>query len=222
MILAYLKKHYRFLKGFSQAIWYNLSNRTAQYDLIILDDFFPNPLSSFRYTEFNYYFQNNPNTVIHTTGASWMMLNELTRVPAFIKKYNQTYSKNRVIEFNPYKKPYAKFCYVVFLSLTYQFLSYIEKHQLDFVFCLYPGGGFHLDTAETDKKLKAVCGSPYFKGVIVSQKITYDYLLKKNYCQAHQILYVFGVVLPKSSILWLEQNVFRHLLYGKQVYKRRY
>jgi glycosyltransferase involved in cell wall biosynthesis len=195
-MLTNLKKYYRLLEGYSQAMWYNFSNRHAQFDLLILDDFFPNPLSSFRYAEYNYYFQNSPNTVLYTTGGSWLMMNEVTKVPVFIKKYNQTHPENRVFAFNAHKKPFAKFCYVIFLSLTYQFLNYIEKHELDFVFCLYPGGQFHLDTAETDEKLAAVCGSPYFKGVVVTQKITYDYLIKKKFCQPHQIRYVFGVVLP--------------------------
>jgi glycosyltransferase involved in cell wall biosynthesis len=198
-MLSFLKKQYRFWRGYAEALWFNYKNRQAKYDLLILDDFFPNPVSAFRYVEFSYYFKNMGKVIVQTSGQSLQLMNELRPIQHFIKAYQTAYPDYAVTPFNAFKKPFAKTGYLVFLNNAYAFLPYIEKHRLDFVFCLYPGGGFNLNNEETDRKLRAVCGSPYFKGVIVSQRVTHDYLRQNHYCREDQILHVFGVVTPMQN-----------------------
>ena len=191
----FLGKYYRILRGYLEAMAYNWRNKTTKYDLLILDDFFPNPVSSFRFTEFNHYFHQFEKVGILTTGGALLVVNEPKKIREFVKEYNAAYPLRNVSTFDKHKKPFAKVCYTVFLNNAYNFLPYIETHALDFVFCLYPGSGFNLDTTETNEKLKAVCASPYFKGVIVTQKNTVDYLLDNHFCTEDKICYIFGGIL---------------------------
>ena len=190
-----LGKQYRILRGRLQAIAYNWHNKATKYDLLILDDFFPNPVSSFRFTEFNHYFHQFDKVGILTTGNALLVVNEKKKIGEFVREYNAAFPLRNVSTFDKHKKPFAKVCYTVFLNNVYNFLPYIEAHALDFVFCLYPGGGFNLDTPETNEKLKAVCASPYFKGVIVTQKNACDYLLDNHFCTEDKICYIFGGIL---------------------------
>ena len=191
----FLGKQYRILRGRVEAIAYNARHKAEKYDLLILDDFFPNPVSSFRFTEFNHYFHQFDKVGILTTGNALLVVNEKKKIDKFVKEYNQAFPLRNVSTFDKHKKPFAKVCYMVFLNNAYNFLPYIEAYALDFVFCLYPGGGFNLNTSETNEKLKAVCASPYFKGVIVTQKNASDYLLDNHFCTEDKICYIFGGIL---------------------------
>ena len=191
----FLGKQYRILRGRLQAMVYNWQNKATKYDLLILDDFFPNPVSSFRFTEFNHYFHQFEKIGILTTGNALLVVNERKKIGEFVREYNAAYPLRHVSTFDKHKKPFAKVCYTVFLNNAYNFLPYIEAHGLDFVFCLYPGGGFNLNTLETNEKLTAVFTSPYFKGVIVTQKNTSDYLLDNHFCTEDKICYIFGGIL---------------------------
>lgn len=210
---SFLSNKYKQIKGFFDAYFYNAQNKSAQYQLVILDDFFPNPVSSFRFTEFNHYFREFDKAIVLTTGGALSIINERKSIGQFIRQYKQNFKKQAVTTFNINKKPFAKACYTMFLNNAYSFLPYIDKHKLPFVFCLYPGGGFNLNTPETDKKLKAVCQSPYFKGVIVTQQVTYDYLLDKKFCTESKIRFIFGGILAVNHYPIAENRA--HYSYSK-------
>lgn len=57
---------------------------------------------------------------------------------------------------------------------------------------LYPGGTFGLDNKASDAMLKRIMTSSCFKGVIASQDITRQYLLKKAFCSPDKISYIYG------------------------------
>ncbi|HLP47639.1 MAG TPA: glycosyltransferase, partial [Candidatus Kapabacteria bacterium] len=88
--------------------------------------------------------------------------------------------------------------YTIFINNIYNFLPFIERHQTPFVFTLYPGGGFQIDNSESDKKIRTVFSSKYFKKVIVTQKNTRDYLIGKNFCPENKIGFIYGGVLPSD------------------------
>lgn len=205
---SFLIQKYRQFKGFIQAKWYNQQQQNAQYQIAILDDFFPNPVSSFRYTEFNHFLREFKEAVVFTTGGALAIINEKKSIRQFIQDYNSRFPWNFVTKYNINKKPFAKTAYTVFLNNAYNFLPYFEKYQLDFVFCLYPGGGFNLNIEETDKKLKAVCQSPFFKGVIVTQQVTKNYLLEKNFCEENQICYIFGGIIAINHYPFTPDRVY--------------
>lgn len=75
----------------------------------------------------------------------------------------------------------AKIAYCTFLNIAYWFLEALEKKRMPFVFTLYPGGGFEMNEATSDGKLRRVLGSTQFRKVIVTQQITYEYLLRKHF-----------------------------------------
>jgi len=79
-----------------------------------------------------------------------------------------------------YKPIKASLIYFMFLHNGIEFISYIEKNKIPFVFTLYPGGAFRLNQEKTDRHLKRLCSSPYFRGVIVTQNVSYRYLVEKE------------------------------------------
>ena len=89
--------------------------------------------------------------------------------------------------------------------MVYQQLT---KLNISFIFTLYPGGGFNLKSEEVKKNLILICGSPQFKGVVVTQKVSRDYLLENEICSADKIYYIFGGIVPQNSIDCKRNNYF--------------
>lgn len=85
-----------------------------------------------------------------------------------------------------------KLAYSFFLAETFTLLPFYEKHNIPFVFVLYPGGAFGLDNEASDNMLRRIFESPCFRKVIVSQRLTRDYLITKQLCDAGNIEYVYG------------------------------
>ena len=86
-------------------------------------------------------------------------------------------------------KPFFAYCIFINNVLSFDFLSSIK---MPFAFTLYPGGGMLLNTSECDRKLSRVFRSPYFRHVIVTQRVTYDYLIEKKLCPTEKITFIFG------------------------------
>ncbi len=98
---------------------------------------------------------------------------------------------------NKYRKYKINLAYVHFLTNVYLLLPFFNRNKIPFVFLLHPGGGFGLNIDNdpeyfSDFALKEVCKSPYFKTVIVTQMITYHYLVDKGFCAKEKIAYLFG------------------------------
>ncbi len=85
-----------------------------------------------------------------------------------------------------------KLAYSFFLAETYVLLPFLNKHKIPFIFELYPGGAFGIDNKSSDRMLKEVCSSSKFRGVIVTQKITRDYIYNKKFCPPDKVHYIFG------------------------------
>jgi glycosyltransferase involved in cell wall biosynthesis len=94
-----------------------------------------------------------------------------------------------------------KLFYCIFINNIYGFIADLEKFKIPFVFTLYPGGGFQMNEENSDTKLKRVLSSVMFKKVIVTQQITKDYLINKNYCSEDKIQLIFGGVVPQNSLM---------------------
>ncbi len=178
-----------------------------KYDLIVVDDVFPNKMSPWRYEEYLNYLKTFDNRLcILLTGGALKLLNDHRSVEQVIHEFemNHPLYKDRLKKFVFFRKVKARLGYVVFLNNADIALSYFESNKIPFVFTLYPGGGFLLDEEESDNKLRRVTSSPFFKGVITTQKITSDYLIRKRFCAESKIHFIFGVVAPiqllKSSI----------------------
>lgn len=171
------------------------------YDLVIIDDVFPHPVSGFRYQEFLSYFEYFTSMKVLTTGTSVHILGKKTVNELIIDfKRNFLQIGSNLEKFSSFDNINCKLLYFVFLQNAVSFVELAERRQIPFVFTLYPGGGFGLDDAHSDKSLKRVLDSPCFRKVIVTQQITYNYLINKNFCKPEQIEYIFGVVTPLDKI----------------------
>lgn len=93
----------------------------------------------------------------------------------------------------------ADLVYFIFLNNVWRHLAALEKYKIPFVFELYPGGGFALNNTESDRKLETVLRSEYFKGIVVSSYVTYEYLLERAYCSSEQIFLIPGCILGNHA-----------------------
>jgi glycosyltransferase involved in cell wall biosynthesis len=157
-------------------------------DLLVVDSFFPNPLSLFRYVEFDTYLHSF-NALVYTTGGDLGSFDDKNNIGFFIKQYAK---KDNVKIFISERKISAKLAVIVFLNNAYFFLPYLEKNKVPFIFSLYPGGGFWLKDNESDLKLMKVFNSPWFRKVIVTQNVTKNYLLDNQFCNKEDIEFIYG------------------------------
>lgn len=179
-------------------------------DLIVVDDVFPSRRSGFRHVEFTAYLKAFKRSLVLTTGATLHVL-ETASINSVVRDYQHTYPElgNRVmVADKTFPLAIGKLLYADFISNAYSLLAPAEALNIPFVFTLYPGGGFALDSAECDKKLKRIFDSPCFQKVIVTQQVIYNYITQKNLCPADKVEMIFGVVMPEpaSQLPRLEKN----------------
>lgn len=195
----------------------NYINNKAE--LLILDDLFPNPLSAFRWQEFISYLQEFSSirvaSVIDFSLPNYINKSQDNAFGSFKKAFPE-YSK-KISNYYPVTSIDIKVIYSVFLNLAYKFIDFAEKSKTPFVFTLYPGGGFQLNNQESDRKLSRILFSPCFRKVIVTQKISLDYLLRKKLCNPDQIEYIYGAVIPQSQFNLSDINK-RYFGFGKDTF----
>lgn len=208
-----MSKHLNFYiknpKTFFNSIFYYARSFfiIEKYDLVIVDDIFPNSISSWRFEEFSTYLNLFKSKIcLFSTGHSLGALNEPKDVFEIIKDFRKKNPefKNSVKVFQSHRKVRSKLGYFLFLDNANIFLNFFEKNKIPFVFTLYPGAGLMLDDHRTDLMLRRVMGSEFFKGVITTQNVTTEYLLKKNFCDISKINFIYGVVSPK---IFLNLNI---------------
>lgn len=159
----------------------------TQKKLTILDDYFPNLKTGFRISEFNYYLGKYPGCEIYSTRYDMHHFEYAAAFPQF---------KDRVKPFTQFDwtgKSYSLY-YTVFLSNAYNFYFVYELANTPFIFELYPGGGYWINDPEVDAKLIRVLQSPLLRKVIVTQKMTYDYITNRGFVTPDKIAYIYGMV----------------------------
>lgn len=176
-----------------------------RWDLVIVDDVYPHPVSGFRYQEFMSYLKAFNSIKIVTTGESVICLGKDSigeLMKDFNRKFPQYASKVEIAHRDSdYLTNYScKLFYFVFLGNAYLNIEQVEALQVPFIFTLYPGGAFGLNNSKSDHMLRRVLNSPCFAGVIVTQKATLKYLTDNNLCPKNKIKYIYGVVTPLNKI----------------------
>lgn len=182
--------------------------------LLILDDIFPSELSSFRYGEYLAYLNALANVMVASSGTAIKHLDPALCFADIVEKFKNNYPEhqNKIVEYDEqvYEKSldnFAKYCSNKIALFTfvnnvcmddYKVLEYLEKNDIPFIFTLYPGGGFLLNDEKCNEKLIRVFSSPCFKKVIVTQKVTYDYLVNNNFCLKEEIEFIYGVISPSA------------------------
>jgi glycosyltransferase involved in cell wall biosynthesis len=176
-----------------------LTTRNREVGLLILDSGFPHPISRFRYEEFCSYLAHFENSMVLSTGADLAVYRETKGLGTIINEFERTHPEFRFrTQVSTYRidNYTAKLAYCTFLNIAYQFLEALEKKRIPFVFTLYPGGGFEIDQYDSNRKLRRVLGSAQFRRVIVTQPITYQYLVKNHFCTEDKIEFIYGGVMP--------------------------
>jgi len=172
-------------------------------DLLILDTVFPHPLSPFRYQEFISLLEHFNNSIVLTTGEHLPALKELRPIEEVIDEFEvirPDLASRTVAVSHEISSYHGRLAYVEFHYNIKVFIDSLEKCQIPFIFTLYPGGGFQVDVPESDSVLRRIFSSPLFRKVIVTQKLTYDYLIRKDFCDADQIEFIYGVVTPTEML----------------------
>ncbi|OJV90268.1 MAG: hypothetical protein BGO39_02150 [Chloroflexi bacterium 54-19] len=156
--------------------------------MLIYDDYFPNVLSAFRVAEFNYYLANL-NCDIVSAQPNFDTLKE-----EYLSFYPQ--NRDRLKRFVAETALNYRLLYVVFLKNAFKLLPIIEREEIPFIFTLYPGGEFLFYDIISDSRVLRLTNSKFFKRMIVTQKITYNYLLRNGLCPPEKIEYIYGAVIP--------------------------
>ena len=172
-----------------------------KFELLIIDDTFPSLKSGFRYVEFTTYLHEFKNSFIITSGKNIEALDKKSAADV-INNYKEKFpdlSHKVILKTGKIHFKTRSLVYLTFLNNIFSILTQIEAAKVPFVFTLYPGGGFLLNDPICDRKLKRVFSSPCFKKVIVTQLVTYNYIINKRMCSPEKIQMVFGVVMPEIS-----------------------
>lgn len=160
--------------------------------LLVCDDFFPNRLSAFRLVEYNFYLERFADCTISSFsfGFDDELRDYKTVYPAFAE---------RVKRFEEGDLYAADMVYINFLSNAHLLVPMLEAANIPFIFCLYPGGAFCIGDTVSNSKLDRVMSSPLLRGVIVTQKLTMDYLLRR-YGVRIPMKFIFGTpaMMPDS------------------------
>jgi glycosyltransferase involved in cell wall biosynthesis len=172
-------------------------------DLIILDDYFPNPVNGFRITEFLEILEQIPSSKIIIDPVSYKYFAvSLSDFDVHLKDFFNRYPefKNRVIRVKRFNNINANLFYFIFLNNGRRIVTHLNRRKINFMFTLYPGGGFKMNDEESDRDLKKIMSSNYFKGVIVNQQIIKNYLLQKRFCLENQIHYLHGIPMTPKKL----------------------
>ncbi len=200
----------RIVKGFFQIIkllfcknYFIPYRGIKKYDILVFDDIFPHPISGFRFEEFTFLLNYFRWSKIIVEPTAYKIVN--TSVENHSKHIHEFESQFNLMNRIKLRKGFVnintRVFYCIFLHNISRNLPWLERYRVPFIFTLYPGGGFKLEDTVSDNELKKVCESPMFRKVIVTQQITYDYLIEKKICNPENIKFIFGCVVPQISMI---------------------
>ncbi len=147
-------------------------------DLLILDDMIPCGFSPFRTLEYGHYLSFFNAKLLSLEGWHLWLSNEDFSA-AVTKLAMNSEVKDRIVQFGAGLDAVARLAYVTFLGNAGKLMPFLEARQLPFIFQLYPGGGFKINEADSDKTLQHVVLSPLCRKVIVTQRLTHDYIIDR-------------------------------------------
>ena len=165
----------------------------------VLDDFFPNPISGFRFEEFVSYLDELQGVAIYCDGAALSVGGDARPVEAVIDAHFAMHPEHigRVHPLRPGPLPSADAYYAIFLNNISRYLDAVERAGKPFAFTLYPGGGFRLNEKASDEKLDRSLTVRSCVEVIVTQPNTRDYVLKRHAGLEARMSFVPGGVIPR-------------------------
>ena len=100
----------------------------------------------------------------------------------------------------------ARLAYVTFLGNAIRLMPFFESRGIPFILQLYPGGGFEIDSPETDEKLRRVLLSGLCRKAIVTQRITERYVVDKIGIDPTKIEHIFGGVFESRGAFSFDRD----------------
>lgn len=180
------------IKSFLKPIFYKKNK-----GLVILDDMLPSSLSPWRSNEYNEICNSIENIKIYTDCTTYVHYNQNKSYEENISLLTSNYPslKGKIHVLKEKTNINYDLAYTLFYNNIIKVYPTFEENKTNFVFTLYPGGGFGFNNKQIDSNLKKICQSNYFKGVIVNQNITKKYLIENHICEETKIKLIFGVPL---------------------------
>lgn len=173
--------------------------RGARGPILIVDDMFPHPLSAFRLHEFVRHLERYPGSTVLSDAACFRMIGERRTLDEVATEFYRDHPHLESTVRHPGSTgqlPRARAVYAIFLNTIWRYLPLVEQLGLPFAFTLYPGGGLHLADPAVGQRLRRVCASRQFRGLLATQPMTRDYLLERGICPPELIAFHQGAVLP--------------------------
>ncbi len=166
-------------------------------DIVIFDDFLPSSLSPWRSYEFHEIAKNFKKVKIICDATTFQNYNQGKSFEENFKLLKEQYPffKNVISKTKKHSKVKADLAYTLFYNNIIKHFDYIEENKIPFAFTLYPGGGFVFNDKAINENLKKICSSNLFKGVVVNQYITKEYLIEKGITVEDKITLIPGVSL---------------------------
>lgn len=170
-----------------------------QYDLLIVDDFLPNSLGSWRSAEMATYMKSLKNVHLLCLKSYYFKkiypINYEEDRELFLSRYNLKNTGSDVIGIDSPDliNVNAKLGYCLFISNLKLSFPLFEKFKIPFLFTLYPGAGFRFYNKESEIFLRKINDSPLFMGVIVTQQSTFNYLIDRKIISENKIHFIYGV-----------------------------
>ncbi len=171
--------------------------------LVIADELFPNPASGFRTAEYTYLLEQFQSAEVHSTAESIRFADAAESFETALSAYALIHQKPalRVRRWVQGQYLSVSGLYTLFLNNASNFLPAFERSRCGFIFTLYPGGGFKLDSPDSDTKLRRVLESHSLRAVIVTQKVTQRYLIDRCFCPAERVHLIQGVVVDPADLI---------------------
>ena len=160
----------------------------------------PSSLSPWRSNEFNF-LSKKFNVAIYSDLSGYIKYdlgNSFNKNLNILSK-EYFYLSQKIFKIRKINFINSKLLYFIFISNTLKYFKIAESLNIDFVFTLYPGGGFNLGDNKFNKKLKSVFSSRNFKGVVVNQYHIKSYLIDNKLCCENKIKLIPGVPLNLES-----------------------
>ena len=189
IIINILNKHFLFIKS-------------KKYDLIIIDDLLPVPFSPWRNYEYESLMKQYSSSKVILDFASYSGMKGGKSYDEHLEKLKRMYPllSEKLKPIKTGTSINAKLVYMLFYNNMRKYYHHLKVKKINYGFTLYPGGGFIFYDEKCNAILKEIINDELCKFVIVSQKLTYNYLVKDLGIKDDKLVLIYGIPLSLTGI----------------------
>jgi hypothetical protein len=170
--------------------------KAKKYDLIIIDDLLPIPLTPWRNFEYENLLKQHQNSKVVSDLSNTLLKGDKEYTEHFVelqKGYPLLAKKLYPLKIGTSIN--AKLVYMLFFNTINRYYEQLTEKKICYGFTLYPGGGFKLNDTKCDTLLKKAITDELCKFVITDQKVTYNYLLNTLKLPQEKLFFIYGIPL---------------------------